>query len=215
MMLFSNRKDAGRQLGSALEEEALVAGATDPLVIGLPRGGVPVAEAAAAELGTPFDIILVRKLGAPHQPELALGAVAGGGAAFVDRDLAAALNVSPAVLEERKKEEQAELERQSALYRGDRPAPRLAGRAVIVVDDGIATGATMRVALEALRQQGADPLIAAAPVGSTEAVAELRNVADAVVCLAVAEAFRQVGGWDGQFRQVPGAEVVRTLKRRT
>lgn len=215
-MLFRDRSEAGTALGQALAGNTLVQEAENAVVIGLPRGGVPLAARSAAVLDLPFDIILVRKLGAPAQPELALGAVAEGDVVFVNDSLVQALGVAPAALERVIASEEAVLRGRAAAWRGPDGKPAdVGGRTVIVVDDGIATGATMRVALQALRQQGAAVLVAAAPVGSAEAVAALAGIADDVVCLHTPEPFRAVGEWYGDFRQVSDDEVAGLLQGRS
>lgn len=213
-MLFRDRADAGTQLGRHLDALGVLQEAHDPIILALPRGGVPVAERVAHELALPFDVLNVRKLGAPGQPELAIGAVAGDGALFVDADLVATLGVTRDELAGIIAREREELQRRTAGYRGMGPPPAVRGRTVIVVDDGIATGATMRVALEALNGKGPELLMAAAPVASGEAVITLQDVADEVVCLEVPEAFRAVGEWYADFRQVTDEEVLALLKRR-
>lgn len=215
-MFFRDRSEAGVALGQALAGNALVQQAENALVIGLPRGGVPVAERSAAILGLPFDIVLVRKLGAPAQPELALGAVAEGNVLFVNDSLVNAVGVAPAALDRVIRQEQAVIRGRAAAWRGPDGSPAdVDGRTVIVVDDGIATGATMHAALQALRQQGAARLIAAAPIGAATSVAALAGAADEVVCLHTPEPFRAVGEWYGDFRQVSDAEVAELLRNRS
>src|SRR4051812_19746618 len=213
MDVYADRVDAGRRLAPAVARAlaALRAAAGPPLILALPRGGVPVGVAVAMALDAPLDVLLVRKLGVPHHEELAFGAIATGGARILNQDVVAAAGLDEDDIERVTAAESAELARRERRYRGDRPVPGVAGRAVVVVDDGLATGATMRAAVLALRQRGAGAVVAAAPVGSADACALLELDAEAVVCPLVPPEFRAVGGWYADFAPVDDAVVVELL----
>jgi predicted phosphoribosyltransferase len=223
MQAYADRADAGRQLGPAIAHAlaatatatatATTAPAPTPLVLALPRGGVPVAVEVAHALGAPLDVLLVRKLGVPDHPELAFGAIATGGAQVVNPDVVAAAGLEPDAIAAVVAAETAELDRRERRYRGDRPVPPVGGRTVVVVDDGLATGATMRAAVQALRSRAPAAVVAAAPVGSHEACALVAQDADAVVCPLVPRPFRAVGAWYEQFAAVDDATVVALLER--
>lgn len=215
-VLFVDRTAAGRALADALLEEAdgpPAPAAAAPLVLALPRGGLPVAYEVAAALSAPLDVLVVRKLGAPGQTELAVGAIASGGAEVLNEELLDALQLSSAQLEDVRQREFVELTRREALYRGSRPPPEVAGREIVVVDDGAATGATMRVAVAALKAGGAASVTVLLPVASREAVALLEGEADHVLCLSTPRPFRSVGQWYGRFKQVSDAEVTKVLQK--
>ena len=205
---FADRTQAGRLLGDALLGYR---GRADLLVLALPRGGVPVAAEVARQLEAPLDLMLVRKLGVPTQPELAMGAIATGGAQVLNGDIIRALSISRQQLERVTAEEQRELERREHSYRGERPPPELAGRCVILVDDGLATGASMRVAVDAAAAQGPAELVVAIPVASSEAVVLVEEQASQVVAVAIPEPFIGVGRWYETFTQTTDAEVRRLL----
>jgi len=201
---FLDRYDAGRKLGVALEHFA----ADRPLIVlGLPRGGVPVASCVAEALGAPLDIWVVRKLGVPGHEELAFGAIASGGARVLNADIIGSLGISPQTIESVVAREEQELHRREVAYRGARHFPVLAGETVIVVDDGAATGASMRVAVVALRQLSPRAIIVAVPVASRQAAQLLNDVADECICLFEPEPFWGVGAWYQDFSETSDAEV--------
>ena len=201
---FVDRYDAGRRLGIALQGHA----ENRPLIVlGLPRGGVPVAARVAEALSAPLDICVVRKLGVPGQEELAFGAIASGGARVLNSDVIGPLGILPGVIESVVAREELELRRRETTYRGPRRFPVLAGETVIVVDDGAATGASMRAAVVALRQLGPRSVVVALPVASREAVRLLNAVADDCVCIIEPEPFYGVGLWYRDFSETSDAEV--------
>jgi putative phosphoribosyl transferase len=201
--LFADRRDAGRRLGEALRSRA----GPDVVVVGLPRGGVPVAYAIAQALNAPLDVIVVRKLGLPSRPEFGVGAIGEGGARIVDADVVRRARMTEDELAAVEQTERAELLRRVQRFRGDRPPLSLDGRTVIVVDDGIATGSTARAACEVARARGAQRVVLAVPVAAAGAVDALRDVADEVVALAVPVRFRSVGQWYVDFRPTTDQEV--------
>jgi putative phosphoribosyl transferase len=205
---FPDRTTAGCALAEALAGRF----AAEPVVVlALPRGGVPVGYAIARRLRAPLDILLVRKLGVPGQPELAAGALASGGIQVLNRDIMHALGLTESALAPTVAAARAELERRERVYRGSRPALEVAGHCVILVDDGVATGATVRAAVAALRTQHPARVVVAVPVGAPDTVAILRGEADEVVCLATPEPFWGVGRWYRNFEQVSDEEVGRLL----
>ena len=206
-MRFRDRRDAGRQLAARLAELDLPA----PVVLALPRGGVPVAAEVAARLGGELDVLVARKLGAPQQPELGLGAIAEGGIRVVDPDLVRRLLLTEADLESVTARERAELDRRVEAYRGGRPLPDVAGRAVVVVDDGVATGGTAEAALRSVRAGGPARLVLAVPTAAPDAVERLGRVADDVVCVLVPESLTAVGQWYEDFTQTTDREVADLL----
>ncbi len=208
-MSFRDRREAGRLLAVALADYRAEA----PVVLALPRGGVPVAAVIAEALDAPLDIVLVRKIGAPRQPELAMGAVVDGGDVIVVRnpDVIRALSISEADFDDACQRELAEIERRRTRYMAGRASTNVAGRTVIVVDDGLATGATMRAALRALRQRGAKRLVLAVPVGPADTLAEMESEADAVVCLEIPEFFAAIGNYYADFSQTSDEEVTALL----
>ncbi|MFJ6481900.1 MULTISPECIES: phosphoribosyltransferase family protein [unclassified Streptomyces] len=208
-MLFTHRAEAGERLAEALRYLK----GEDPVVLGLPRGGVPVAYRVARALGAPLDVIVVRKLGVPYHRELGFGAIGEGGVRVLSEDIVRGSRLGPQDIEAVEHAEEAELTRQATRFRGDRPRVPLEGRTVIVVDDGIATGATAAAACEVVRAQGAARVVLAVPVAPPDAVARLGSAADEVVCLATPHAFRAVGEWYQDFSQTPDEEVVFLLAR--
>lgn len=230
--LFVDRRDAGRQLGSQLASQLVgqvggqvggqlggqLAGhqagrppgpADDPsiLVLALPRGGVPVAAEVAQALDAPLDLWLVRKLGLPGQPEYAMGAIATGDVRVLNDDVIARLAIGDAALESVTRAELRELHRRERLYRGTRPWPTLRARTVVLVDDGLATGATMRAAVQSLRAKAPARIVVAVPVAAPDTCELLRRCADEVVCLHTPARFRSVGQWYEDFAQTSDAEV--------
>lgn len=205
--MFRDRTEAGRLLANAL---ASLKGERGVIVLAIPRGGVPVAIEVAKAIGAPLDLVITRKIGAPGQPELAVGAVGQEGEVVTNPDLVAMLGVSEKYLEEESKRQGGEIERRTRAYRGERPYPDLAGKTVVIVDDGIATGATIRAAAVSARRRKAARVILAAPVGSSRAVRELSEVADQVVCLSTPEDFEAIGEFYEEFEQVED-EVVRKI----
>jgi putative phosphoribosyl transferase len=205
---FRDRKYAGRALARRL---ALFAGRRDVTVLALPRGGTPVAYEVAKALHAPLDVLVVRKLGVPWNPEFAMGAIASGGERLIDDMLVRELGISTRDVEEVASNEAYELERRVRVYRGGRPAPDLRGRTVILVDDGLATGSTMRVAVRAVRRQSPARVVVAAPVAAPEACELLRGEADEVVCAEMPDPFLGVGRWYLDFSQTSDEEVCRLL----
>ncbi len=209
-MIFRDRTDAGRQLAEALKP---LTGRPDVLVLALPRGGVPVAYAVAEALGEPLDVFLVRKLGMPGQPELAMGAVASNGSRVLNQDVLRQFDIPEAVIEAVTRDELRELERRDALFRGNRPHLEVAGKTVVLVDDGLATWSTMRAAARALLQQHPARLIIAVPVAATQTCEELQREFRDLVCLYTPEPFYAVGQWYQDFNQTSDDEVRELLER--
>ncbi|NGO07394.1 phosphoribosyltransferase [Streptomyces sp. HC44] len=210
-MPFRDRKHAGRQLALRLAEWADSGDLINLLVLALPRGGVPVAAEVARELHAPLDVLTARKISTPVRPEAAIGAIVGEDPPLFDRRSLALLDMTEDRLGADVARERNELHRREYLYRGSRPAPSVRGRAVVLIDDGLATGLTATAALRFLRRQEPGRLVLAVPVGSPQAVAELRREADDVVCLEQPPAFQAVSEWYEDFRQISDAEVVDTL----
>jgi putative phosphoribosyl transferase len=207
-VIFHDRRHAGRLLGARLQHLR----DADPVVLALPRGGGPVAAEVAAALGAPMDVLIVRKLGAPTQPELALGAIGEGeDARVVNTTLVDRLGLSPADLDAVEARERAEIDRRRERYRHGRPMHPIDGRTVIIVDDGLATGATARAAVAVVRAAGAARVVVAVPVGAPDSLRVLGLEADEVVALAAPPGFSAVGAWYDDFRQVDDDEVVRLL----
>jgi putative phosphoribosyl transferase len=208
---FRDRTDAGRQLAARLGQFARH---PDVVVLGLPRGGVPVAKEVATRLEAPLDVFLVRKLGVPGHPELAMGATAEGGIQVLSSDLIQELGIPAALVDQVAVRERLELERRDAMYRGSRSAAQVRDRTVILVDDGLATGSTMQAAVLALRQQQPRRIVVAVPVGAREACEALAQSADEVVCVTMPEPFNAVGLWYEDFSQTSDEEVRRLLDAR-
>jgi putative phosphoribosyl transferase len=207
---FRDRSDAGRQLAAKL---AAYADRLDVLVLALPRGGVPVGYEAARELGAPLDVFLVRKLGVPGHEELAMGAVATGGVRVLNDQIVRALGIPDYVIDAVAAWEEQELARRERLYRGDRPPPDVRGRTVILVDDGLATGATMHAAIQALREHQPARIVVAVPTASPETCERLREEVDDVICAVTPEPFYAVGLWYENFSQTTDEEVRDLLAR--
>jgi putative phosphoribosyl transferase len=202
--IFQDRTDAGQQLAERLLSYAR---RDDVIVLGLPRGGVPVAFEVAQRLAVPLDVFVVRKLGLPGHEELAMGAIAPGGVRVLNEDVLYVVPDAQSIVEMVTAIEREELERRERNYRNDRPPADFNGRTVILIDDGLATGATMRAAVAALRQQGAAKIIVAAPVGAPGTCQDLKNAADEVICLQTPAAFIGVGQYYADFSQTTDEEV--------
>src|ERR1043166_8588013 len=207
---FPNRAEAGRELAEKLGSYT---GRDNVIVLGLPRGGVPVAYEVAKRLRAPLDVFVVRKLGVPGFEELAAGAIASGGVRVLNDDVMRAIPHADEAIETLTARETAELERREHEYRDGRPAPELRGRVVILVDDGLATGATMRAAVKALRQSGAAKIVAAVPVGPPDSCREIEQEADETICLSTPEVFQAVGQYYEDFSQTSDQDVREVLSR--
>jgi len=206
--MFSDRREAGRELARLLPASLR---SDDVVVLALPRGGVPVAFEIAQALGAPLDVFLVRKLGTPGHPELAMGAIASGGIRVLNDEVVEYLNIPRDLIDAVAEREQAELERREAAYRQGRPMPSLRNRTVILVDDGLATGSTMKAAVEAAKHEQPTRVIVAVPVGAPETCRELANRADEVICARMPTPFSAVGQWYRDFTQTTDEEVKNLL----
>jgi predicted phosphoribosyltransferase len=206
---FTDRRAAGRELARRLTDYSE---RDDVVVLGLPRGGVPVAYEVALALGAPLDVFVVRKLGVPGHEELAMGAIASGGVLVTNREVLAAARIAPAEIEAAIERERAELERRERLYRGGLDAIDLHGRIALAVDDGLATGATMRAAIEALRRRTAEAVVVAVPIAAPVTCTELARHADAIVCVQTAEPLIAVGVWYRDFTATSDDEVRELLE---
>ena len=209
MALFQNRRDAGRQLARRLTRYA---GRSDVLVLALPRGGLPVAAEVAGALHAPLDLFLVRKLGVPFHPELAMGAIAEGGAKVLNPSLIRDLDIPPAAVEQVVVRERLELERRGRAFRGSRQAPAVDGRTVILIDDGLATGSTMEAAVTALRERRPARIVIAVPVGARDTCLRLGRLVDELVAVDMPEPFQSVGLWYADFAPTPDEEVIAILE---
>jgi putative phosphoribosyl transferase len=208
-MVFQDRRDAGRELAKKLMKYA---GRPDVLVLALPRGGVPVGYEVAQTLHAPLDIFVVRKLGLPGREELAMGAIASGGIRVLNDEVVKGLRISSQTIDAVARNEERELARRERLYRGERPPMDVRGRVVILVDDGLATGSTMRAAVAALRQQNPSRIVVAVPVGAAETCREFAEEADEAICANAPEDFRAVGMWYEDFSQTSDEEVHELLE---
>jgi predicted phosphoribosyltransferase len=203
-VFFEDRHDAGRRLAVILRDRKL----RNPIVLGLPRGGVPVAYEVAGALAAPLDVVVVRKLGVPWQPELAIGAIASGGVRILNEEVVSGLpGLDDSVIDGIAATELEELERRELLYRGDKPMPNLWGRDVILIDDGLATGATMRAAIQAVRSKQPSTIIVAVPTGSGDTVRSIREIVDELICLETPAFFYAVGQSYRKFNQTTDEEV--------
>ena len=209
-MRFRDRADAGRVLA---EELIRYAGRDDVVVLALPRGGVPVAYQVARALRVPLDVFLVRKLGVPGYEELAMGAIASGGVTVLNEAVINALEIAPELIEETAAREQSELQRRELAYRGDRPSLGVTGKTVILIDDGLATGSTMRAAIAALRKLRPARIVVAVPTSAASTSEEIRGLADSCVCAQTPEPFHAVGLWYDDFSQISDEEVCTLLER--
>lgn len=207
-MYFRDRREAGQLLALELEKY----GSANPIVLAIPRGGVVIGAEVAASLDCLLDLIVPRKLGSPFNPELAIGAVVKDGSTYLNRDTIAYIGVSQGYIEEEKKKQVVEIERRLKKYRGDRPEPNIKDETVILTDDGVATGATIRAAIRSIRSQEPEKLVVAVPVGPADTIEELKSEVDEVVCLYAPEVFYAVGGFYAFFEQTTDNEVVELLK---
>jgi predicted phosphoribosyltransferase len=209
LSVYADRREAGAALAVELRKYR---GASDVAVLALPRGGVPVAYEVARALEAPLDVFVVRKLGAPGHRELAMGAIASGGVRVLNRDVIGWYGISPAAIESTAREELAELERRERAYREGREALDVRGKVVLLVDDGLATGSTMKAAVQAVRQRGPARIVVAVPVGAPGSCAEMQELADEVVCARTPEDFAAVGQFYADFEQTSDAEVRELLR---
>lgn len=207
---FANRREAGIELASKLRQYA---GRNDVVVLALPRGGVPVAFEVAEALDAPLDVFLVRKLGLPGHPELAMGAIASGGVRVLNEDVVRWYSVPDRAIEAVARQEQAELERREREYRQGRPLIDLRGKTVILVDDGLATGTTMKAAVQAVRRHGPAQVVVAVPVGAPASCEEFADITDETVCARTPESFSAVGQWYYDFSQTTDEEVRELLEQ--
>jgi putative phosphoribosyl transferase len=208
MAYFSDRVDAGKRLASALKDFAPKNG----IVLAIPRGGVVVGYEIAKVLAVPLDIIIPHKLGAPDNPELAIGAIAEDGTAILDDNLITYMGVSREYIREESERQKQEIQRRLKMYRQDAPNPNLKGLGVIIVDDGIATGSTMKAALASVKNRGAASVTVAVPVGPPQTIQELKKQADRVVCLYTPDYFQAIGQFYSDFSQTTDEEVIQLLK---
>lgn len=207
--LFADRREAGQLLGERLKELDL---GDDVLVLALPRGGVPIGYEVARALEVPLDVFVTRKIGAPENPEFAIGAVASDGTLILDEDVVEQLGIPDDYVTSETERQLMEIERRMKVYRGDRPPPQIEGRTIILVDDGVATGSTVRASLQALRKRNPGRLILAVPVGPPRTIEGLRSLADEIVVLATPEPFWAVGRFYLSFEQTRDEQVVELLE---
>lgn len=210
MSRYADRKDAGRQLAERLAKYARHPNA---VVLALPRGGLPVGYEVAKALGLPLDVFLVRKLGAPMQPELAMGAIASGGARVLNPQVIGGMGITEEEIARIEQEERRELQRRERAYRGDRPWPDMAARTALLTDDGLATGASMRAAVQALRAQGAQRIVVAVPTAPADTAEGFREIADEMVCPYTPSPFYAVGNSYRDFRQTTDEEVADYMRK--
>jgi putative phosphoribosyl transferase len=210
MPLYKNRAEAGRKLAQALSDYA---GRADVVVLGLPRGGVPVAYEVAKTLEAPLDVFIVRKLGVPGQEELAMGAIASGGVRVLNDEVVRGLSISEEEIQSIAEKEHAELERRERAYRGERARVDLKNKIAILVDDGLATGASMRAAVSGLRQHNPDKIVVAVPTAPPETCREFEDLADQVICLQTPSPFMGVGAWYADFPQTTDDQVRDLLEK--
>lgn len=207
---FVDRIEAGQALAKRLSH---LAGVPNLIILALPRGGLPIGFEVAKALQAPLNIFLVRKLGAPMHKEFAIGALAENGLRFINQQAVHQLGISETAIEQITAQEQQEIQRRTQLYRGNNPPPEIKGRTVVIVDDGLATGATMKVAIQALRNQHPQKIVVAVPVGAMDTCAELKQLADEFVCLATPVPFHAVGLWYQSFPQLSDADVISLLEQ--
>jgi putative phosphoribosyl transferase len=207
---FRDRKEAGQRLATKL---SIYANRLDVLVIGLPRGGVPVAAQVAKVLHVPIDICLVRKLGVPGHKELAMGAIASGGVRVLNDDVLSRLKISSKTIDEVTASELQELQRRDRVYRGDRPPLEVCNRTVILVDDGLATGSTMRAAISAIKEQHPQRIVVAVPVAAPDICQEIGEIVDEVVCAKISDPLYAIGIWYEDFTQTTDTEVCKLLQK--
>lgn len=210
MYLFRDRTEAGQKLAEQLSDYHQI---KNSIVLGLPRGGVPVAHEIAKKLKLPLDVFLVRKLGTPGQEELAMGAIALGGIQVFNQEIVDYLHIPQDLIDQEIKKETDELNRRNKLYRSNKPLPNLKDRVVILVDDGIATGATMSAAITAIRESKPKQLIVAVPVAAYDTVQKLKKAVTKVICLETPEPFFAIGNWYQDFSQTTSEEVISILKK--
>jgi predicted phosphoribosyltransferase len=210
MSIFKDRRHAGRALAAALGNKYV--GRTDVVVLALPRGGVPVAYEVARSLGAPLDVLVVRKLGVPGREELAMGAIVSGGLCVLNNDVVRSFGITKEDILEAARTEKQELERRARAYRGERPPADVLGKTVILIDDGLATGSTLRAAIQAVRQRDPARVVAAVPVAAPEACSEMSDEADDMICAVTPEPFYSVGLWYQDFSQTTDEEVRELLE---
>jgi putative phosphoribosyl transferase len=209
MQIFTDRTEAGKQLAAALKGAA----GRNAIVLAVPRGGVVVGYQIAHELNIPLDVIITKKIGAPGNPELAVGAVAEDGTILLDKNVVQMANASQSYIKAEAERQKSEIKRRLRTYRGSAPNPEIAGREIILVDDGVATGSTLKAALQSLHKRGAKTVIVAAPVGPSDTIREFQQEADRVVCLSTPDPFYAIGQFYENFNQTTDGEVIELLKQ--